>query len=76
MSGEVYTDRWGSFVSSYAPVFAANGSVECFVGIDMDAATYQAHLRAVDAATGLPAGRTGPAFATGCPCCILFAPGG
>jgi len=53
VSGEVYTDHWGSFVSGYAPVFAADGTVECFVGIDMDAATYQAHLRAIDAATGV-----------------------
>jgi signal transduction histidine kinase/CheY-like chemotaxis protein len=68
VSGEVYTDRWGSFVSSYAPVFAANGSVECFVGIDMDAATYQAHLRAVDAATGV-----GTAIAALCSTIVAYA---
>ncbi len=52
-SGEVYSDYWGSFVSGYAPVFASNGSVECYVGIDMDAATYLAHLRAIDAVAGV-----------------------
>lgn len=29
---------------------------------------------AVDPSTGLPTGRTGPVFACGCPCCILFEP--
>lgn len=52
-SAEVYSDYWGSFVSGYAPVFAANGTVECFVGIDMDAATYLARMRAIDAVTGV-----------------------
>jgi signal transduction histidine kinase/CheY-like chemotaxis protein len=53
VSENVYSDHWGSFVSGYAPVFAANGSVECFVGVDMDAATYLAHMRAIDAVTGV-----------------------
>ena len=52
-SGEVYTDHWGSFVSGYAPVFAANGSVECYVGVDMDAGTYLAHMHAIDAVAGV-----------------------
>jgi len=67
-SGEVYTDHWGSFVSGYAPVFAANGSVECFVGVDMDAATYLTHLHAIDAVTGV-----GTAIAAVCSVLVAYA---
>ena len=55
-SAEVYSDHWGSFVSGYAPVFAADGTVECYVGVDMDAATYLAHMHAIDAVTGVGTG--------------------
>ena len=70
-SSEVYSDYWGSFVSGYAPVFAADGTVECYVGVDMDAATYLGHMNAIDFVTGIgtaiaAAGSLVVAFATCC----------
>ena len=70
-SGEVYSDYWGSFVSGYAPVLAADGTVECYVGVDMDAATYLGHMHAIDFVTGIgtaiaAAGSLVAAFATCC----------
>ena len=37
---ESYTDRWGTFYSAYAPVFASNGDVTMIVGIDVWADWY------------------------------------
>jgi len=37
---EPYVDRWGAFVSAYAPVFRADGTLECIVGVDMTAENY------------------------------------
>lgn len=31
------TDRWGTWVSAYAPIFATDGSVEAALGVDFDA---------------------------------------
>lgn len=52
-SPEVYTDEWGSFVSAYSPVFARDGSVECFVGLDMTAATFKSYEDDVHVAAGI-----------------------
>ncbi|MBS0197624.1 MAG: PAS domain S-box protein [Planctomycetes bacterium] len=41
VSAQPYTDKWGTFVSAFAPVRAADGSIECFVGVDMSAASFQ-----------------------------------
>jgi signal transduction histidine kinase/CheY-like chemotaxis protein len=53
VSPRVYTDAWGSFVSGYAPVTDVRGDVECYVGIDMDASTYQARIDGVHLAAGI-----------------------
>ena len=47
---EPHTDRWGTFMSAYAPVRDAHGDVECFVGVDMNVEVYQARLAAMDSA--------------------------
>jgi signal transduction histidine kinase/ActR/RegA family two-component response regulator len=46
VSAEPYTDKWGTFVSAFSPVFAADGSFECLVGVD---ATAEHHLARLDA---------------------------
>jgi two-component sensor histidine kinase len=33
---EFYTDRWGSFLSGYAPVYTTSGEPVALVGVDMD----------------------------------------
>ena len=37
---EPYSDRWGTFVSAYAPVYRADGTLECIVGVDTTAENY------------------------------------
>lgn len=49
----VYSDAWGSFLSGYAPVVTRDGHVECFVGVDMDAAAYLARTSEIHVAAGL-----------------------
>ena len=49
----VYTDDWGTFLSGYAPVVARDGHVECFIGIDMDAAAYLARTSEIHVAAGI-----------------------
>ncbi len=44
VSEEPYKDRWGTFVSAFAPVRNPDGSIECFVGIDMNAADYEERI--------------------------------
>ncbi len=41
VSNKPYTDKWGTFFSAFAPVFAPDGSLECLVGVD---ATAEQHL--------------------------------
>lgn len=36
-SGEPSSDRWGTWVSAYAPIFGADGKVEAALGVDFDA---------------------------------------
>lgn len=38
---EPYTDRWGSFYSSYSPIFDSSGNVVGIVGVDFSAEWYQ-----------------------------------
>lgn len=38
-------DRWGNYYSAYCPVFDSSGNVGGIVGIDFDAAWYEAALR-------------------------------
>jgi sensor histidine kinase regulating citrate/malate metabolism len=42
---EPYTDRWGSFMSAYAPFYDSNGQFVGIVGIDITAKNYFARLR-------------------------------
>ena len=35
---DFYTDRWGTWLSAYAPVRATDGTLECIVGVDISAA--------------------------------------
>ncbi len=39
-----YEDKWGTFVSAYAPVFDADGRLECVVGVDTTAQSYLSRL--------------------------------
>lgn len=36
-SRDFYTDKWGTFISGYAPVSDSNGTVVAILGVDMDA---------------------------------------
>lgn len=36
-SGEPVTDRWGTWMSAYAPIFSKDGTVEAAIGVDFDA---------------------------------------
>src|SRR4051812_38136540 len=38
--GKPYTDRWGMWVSAYAPMFDENGQVDGVTGVDYDAKTW------------------------------------
>ncbi|MFO0832446.1 MAG: EAL domain-containing protein [Phycisphaerales bacterium] len=42
VSREPYSDKWGAFISAFAPVLRPDGAVECTVGVDMTADTYMA----------------------------------
>lgn len=35
-----FTDRWGTWVSSYAPIYSSQGTVDAIVGVDFDAAEW------------------------------------
>ncbi|WP_218025701.1 HD-GYP domain-containing protein [Capsulimonas corticalis] len=41
---KVYPDRWGSFMSGYAPLRDSQGSLVGIVGVDMNATQYLKHL--------------------------------
>ncbi len=40
----IYTDRWGTWVSAYAPMFDAQGRVEAVLGVDFDATEFTARI--------------------------------
>ena len=46
-SDEPYTDKWGTFISAFAPAFAPDGSFECIVGVDATAANYLGRVHAM-----------------------------
>jgi PAS domain S-box-containing protein len=52
VSGQPYTDQWGSFISAYTPVRDASGRVECVLGVDSDASVYLERVAAMRAALG------------------------
>lgn len=44
VSETFYEDKWGKFVSAYAPVFDSDGKLECLVGLDTTAENYLTRL--------------------------------
>jgi len=40
-----YTDRWGTWVSAYSPIFNEDGSVHSILGVDFPASTWLAEIR-------------------------------
>ncbi|MBL9149692.1 MAG: PAS domain S-box protein [Phycisphaerae bacterium] len=42
-----FTDKWGTFMSGFAPVRRADGRFECIVGVDMDANEYFGRVEAM-----------------------------
>ena len=44
--GDVYTDRWGTWVSAYAPIRGFDGSVEAVLGVDFPAAQWVTRVNA------------------------------
>ena len=42
---EPYHDRWGTFYSSYSPVFDSEGNVACIVAVDFSAKWYEERIR-------------------------------
>lgn len=47
---EPYSDRWGTFLSGYAPLFDAKGRVIGLVGVDLEARKLIAQMREVEQA--------------------------
>lgn len=45
---EVYTDRWGSFLSGYAPVYTASGEPVALVGVDIDESKIRSKIDFLD----------------------------
>ena len=44
---EFYTDQWGTFLTGYAPIYKADGTVDAVLGIDIEAtnvASYQSSI--------------------------------
>ncbi len=50
-----YEDRWGTFMSAYAPFFDGRGRLVGVVGVDMDLAAYKSRLATMRRATALGA---------------------
>ncbi len=44
VAAEPYTDRWGTFVSAFAPFFYADGSLAGIVGLDLALTDFQSQL--------------------------------
>jgi two-component sensor histidine kinase len=45
---EFYTDRWGTFLSGYAPVFTASGKPVALVGVDIDESKIRSRMDFLD----------------------------
>jgi len=46
---EPATDKWGTWISAYAPVLGEGGHLECIVGVDMSAQAFSERLSRIDA---------------------------
>jgi len=53
LSSEPYTDKWGTFMSSFTPVRDAAGRIECVVGVDSDASVYLGRIAQMRRALGV-----------------------
>ncbi|MFT3785800.1 MAG: PAS domain S-box protein [Tepidisphaeraceae bacterium] len=51
VSAEPYSDRWGTFMSGYAPLLDATGRQYGVVGVDIDASTYLSRVEEAKART-------------------------
>jgi hypothetical protein len=51
ISDTPYTDRWGSFLSAYIPLYDTNGEFIAVLGIDIEASKYFARLEPIKRAT-------------------------
>ena len=52
LSAEPYTDKWGTFMSSFTPVRDAAGRIECAIGVDSDASVYLGRIATMRRALG------------------------
>ena len=59
VSEEPYTDKWGTFISSFYPVRDASGRVECVVGVDITAAKYLGRVARMRMALNVGLGAAG-----------------
>jgi len=53
LSSEPYTDKWGTFMSSFTPVRDAAGRIECVIGVDSDASVYLGRIATMRHALGV-----------------------
>ncbi len=53
ISREPLTDKWGTFISAYAPVMNQAGEMECVLGVDMKADHYLAKVNQMKSALGV-----------------------
>jgi len=53
LSEEPYTDKWGTFMSSFTPVRDAAGRVECVIGVDTNASIYLGRIARMRRALGV-----------------------
>ncbi len=51
VSPQPYTDKWGTYISAYAPIRDARGHLAGVVGCDMTADSYTSRVRTMDRAT-------------------------
>jgi len=44
---DYYTDKWGTFISGYAPIYKSDGTVEAIIAADIDAATIKSYTHRI-----------------------------
>jgi len=54
-----YTDPWGTFVAAFVPLRHADGTLECVLAVEYDAAAFTARLGAMDSAVAWGVGVAG-----------------
>ncbi|MBX3322659.1 MAG: PAS domain S-box protein [Phycisphaeraceae bacterium] len=58
-SDEVYTDKWGTFLTGYAPLIRADGSIAGVIGVDITADAFQVRLAGIRRAEWVAHGASG-----------------